>query len=115
MIRYGIIVIVGGIVLVGLSGATALAGLIIIGLGCAPVYPSIIHSTPANFGKENSQAIVGIQMASAYLGGTLMPPLFGFLADKISIGLYPLYLGFFALVMLVMSELLNRTAAKEVR
>lgn len=111
LIRSGIIIIFCGIALVGIpdgSSVAALAGLVIIGLGCAPVYPSIIHSTPSNFGKENSQAIIGIQMASAYVGSTFMPPLFGLIADKISIGLYPVYLIFFAIVMLFMSEKLNR-------
>lgn len=79
----------------------ALGGLIIIGLGCAPIYPSIIHSTPANFGAENSQAIIGVQIASAYLGSTFMPPLFGLLATHVSIGLYPVYLLLFGGLMLL--------------
>lgn len=111
LIRTGIIGIICGIVLIGIPGGNnilALIGLIIIGLGCAPVYPSVIHATPFNFGQENSQAIIGIQMASAYVGSTFMPPLFGLIADKINIGLYPLYLLFFAILMLVMSELLNK-------
>lgn len=86
----------------------ALAGLIIVGLGCAPIYPSIIHSTPANFGRDNSQAIIGIQMASAYLGSTFMPPLFGLLAAHVSIGLYPAYLLLFGALMLFMSERLRK-------
>ena len=64
------------------TNGPALVGLVIAGLGCAPIYPSIIHSTPANFGSENSQAIIGIQMASAYVGSTFMPPLFGFIAHN---------------------------------
>ena len=79
-----------------------------IGLGCAPIYPSVIHSTPHNFGEENSQAIVGIQMASAYVGSTFMPPLFGALTEVLPIGIYPLYLAVFAILMIVMSERLNR-------
>jgi len=92
--------------------AFTLAGLLIVGLGCAPVYPSVIHSTPANFGKENSQAIIGIQMASAYVGTTFMPPLFGLIAAHIHIGLYPAFLLALAVLMLCMSEKLNRTVAK---
>jgi fucose permease len=110
LIRYGIVIIMVGVVLVGLplgANILALLGLIIIGLGCAPVYPSIIHSTPSNFGKENSQAIIGIQMASAYTGSTFMPPLFGIIADYINIGAYPFYLMFFAILMLLMSERLS--------
>ncbi|MCM1188699.1 MAG: MFS transporter [bacterium] len=87
----------------------ALAGLIVVGLGCAPVYPSIIHSTPDNFGRDNSQAIIGIQMASAYVGSTFMPPLFGLLAARLTIGLYPAYLLLFGGLMLIMSERTRRS------
>ncbi|NMA67358.1 MAG: MFS transporter [Clostridiaceae bacterium] len=110
LIRFGIIIIILGVLMVGIPGGAnqlALVGLVIIGLGCAPVYPSIIHSTPANFGEENSQAIIGIQMASAYTGSTFMPPLFGFIADNINIGLYPIYLLIFAVLMITMTEWLN--------
>ena len=85
-----------------------LVGLLLVGLGCAPIYPSIIHETPRNFGAENSQAIIGIQMASAYTGITLMPPLFGFLIKYISISIYPLYLSIFLIIMLFMTERLNK-------
>ncbi|HIT53254.1 MAG TPA: MFS transporter [Candidatus Fimivicinus intestinavium] len=115
MIRIGILTAVAGILLVALPisyDAFALVGLIVVGLGCAPIYPSVIHATPANFGKENSQAIIGIQMASAYVGTTFMPPLFGLIATHIHIGLYPVYLLALAVLMLCMSERLNRTVAK---
>lgn len=78
------------------------AGFVVTGLGCAPIYPSIIHSTPDHFGKENSAGIIGIQMASAYLGSLLMPPLFGLIAEHISISLMPLYLGIFIILMVIM-------------
>ena len=81
---------------------------LIIGLGCAPVYPSIIHSTPAHFGADKSQAIIGVQMASAYIGTCTMPPLFGFLAGLTGIGLLPVYLLILLVLMSVMHELLNR-------
>ena len=103
LIRIGTLTVLAGAVLVLLPlplHFPALAGLIVIGLGCAPIYPSIIHSTPANFGAENSQAIIGVQMASAYLGSTFMPPLFGLLAAHVSIGLYPAYLLLFGGLML---------------
>lgn len=103
LIRIGILTVLAGAALVLLPlplHFPALAGLIVIGLGCAPIYPSIIHSTPANFGAENSQAIIGVQMASAYLGSTFMPPLFGLLAAHVSIGLYPAYLLLFGGLML---------------
>ncbi len=111
LIRIGLSVIALGILCVALPLGTdviALGGLVVIGFGCAPIYPSIIHSTPHNFGEENSQKIVGIQMASAYLGSTFMPPLFGALTEVLPIGVYPLYLAVFAVLMIVMSERLNR-------
>lgn len=116
LIRFGMITILVGIVMVWLPvkwNLLALLGLIVIGFGCAPVYPSLIHSTPANFGKENSQAIIGIQMASAYLGSTFMPPLFGLIANHISIGTYPFYLTCFALLMFLMFEQLTRVMARK--
>lgn len=72
--------------------AVSLAGLVIIGLGCAPIYPSIIHSTPAHFGAHRSQAVIGVQMASAYVGSMAMPPLFGLMARQITPALFPFYL-----------------------
>ena len=86
----------------------ALLGLVIIGFGCAPVYPAIIHSTPFYFGKENSQALIGIQMACAYVGSTFMPPLLGTLAARIGIWLYPVFLLVFEVLMVLTSEKLNR-------
>lgn len=109
LIRMGICVMLGGAAVLALPmGWAALAGLVIIGLGCAPVYPSIIHSTPDNFGQENSQAIIGVQMASAYAGSTFMPPLFGLIAQHISSALLPVYLLLLAVLMLVMTEALTR-------
>lgn len=111
MIRTGIIVAATGIILVALPLKTdlpSLIGLVVIGLGCAPIYPSIIHSTPSNFGAENSQAIVGIQMASAYSGSTLMPPVFGLIASNTTIALYPFYLLIFILVISFGTEVLNK-------
>lgn len=111
LIRLGGVVVIMGIALVALPTAScmpALVGLVVIGLGCAPVYPAVIHATPANFGKENSQAIIGIQMASAYVGTTFMPPVFGLIAQHVSIALYPAFLLIFVILMLAMSERMNR-------
>ena len=110
MIRLGQAIIGIGILilLLPLGAKASLAGLIIIGMGCAPVYPCIIHSTPNHFGAENSQAVIGVQMASAYIGILLMPPLFGLLADKISSGLLPVFLLILLAVMILMHEKLNR-------
>lgn len=79
-------------------------GFIVIGLGCAPIYPCIIHSTPSNFGEENSGAIIGIQMASAYVGSTFIPPLFGFLGNLIGFEIMPIYLMAFFVLMICMVE-----------
>lgn len=94
MIRLGFAFLAVGVMLVllPLGLLFTLIGLMLIGLGCAPIYPCIIHSTPEHFGTENSQAMVGVQMASAYLGNCVMPPLFGFIANRVDIGLFPLYL-----------------------
>lgn len=111
LVRIGLAVIFIGIVAVFLPlgiDAACLVGLVIIGFGCAPIYPSIIHATPSNFGEENSQAIVGIQMASAYTGSTFMPPLFGLIASHINVMFYPAFLLVFAVLMLLMTESLNR-------
>jgi fucose permease len=80
----------------------ALLGFVLVGLGCAPVYPSMIHATPAHFGRERSQAIVGVQMASAYVGTSLMPPIFGLLTRWIGTRFLPLYLGALLLLMAYM-------------
>lgn len=94
---------------------SALLGLGLIGLGCAPVYPSIIHATPAHFGQDKSQAMIGVQMAAAYAGTCLMPPLFGLVANHITVALMPLYLAALLLVMIVMHEkMLAKTAVKRV-
>ncbi|MBQ8381478.1 MAG: MFS transporter [Clostridia bacterium] len=95
------------------SPITAIVGLGLIGLGFAPIYPSIIHSTPANFGKENSEAIIGIQMASAYLGTTLMPPLFGVIADLSTIKLFPIFILGFTALMIVMVEITAKKTSSD--
>ena len=108
--RAGFVIIALGIaaVLLPLGDALALAGLVLVGLGCAPVYPCIIHATPARFGAGRSQAVIGILMAGAYLGNCLMPPLFGLIANHISIGLLPPYL----LLLLAVMALSHRQAVR---
>lgn len=113
MIRLGEVLIVIGIAVMMIPGNTFLpVGLVLIGCGCAPVYPSIIHETPKNFGVELSQAIIGIQMAAAYVGSCLVPPLFGLIADYVDIGLYPLFLLAITALMIVMAEKLHHAVAK---
>ncbi len=103
MIRLGAAIAGVGIILTAIPiKEVAIAGFVIFGLGCAPIYPCIIHSTPIRFGSERSQSIIGIQMASAYLGSTLMPPVFGLLGGGLSLHIMPLYLSLFMLLMLVM-------------
>lgn len=107
MIRLGAAIALFGAFCVFLPVRTdilTLAGFIVIGLGCAPVYPCIIHSTPSNFGAENSRAIIGIQMASAYVGSTFMPPLFGIIANHVSLKIMPFYIAAFLVLMIIMTE-----------
>lgn len=113
MVRLGQSIIVLGIMAMVLPGSNvlALAGLILIGLGCAPIYPCVIHSTPAHFGADKSQAIIGVQMAFAYIGILAMPPLFGVLASRISVALLPCYLFAILVVMVIMHELLIKKTA----
>lgn len=91
-----------------LGQQASLVGLVMIGLGCAPIYPCIIHSTPRHFGADRSQAIIGVQMASAYVGTCIMPPLFGLLARYISVALFPVFLFVVLVLMVGMFECLLR-------
>lgn len=108
MIRLGEVIIGIGVLvmLLPFGQSLSLAGLILIGLGCAPVYPCVIHSTPAHFGADKSQAIIGIQMACAYVGTCLMPPVFGLIANHITVALLPVYLLIILVLMVIMHELL---------
>jgi len=110
LIRIGQGVIALGVVimLLPLDQVASFVGLMLCGLGCAPIYPCVIHSTPDHFGEEYSQAIIGVQMASAYVGICCMPPLFGLIAGHISAALLPWYLGVILIVMFLMCERLNR-------
>ncbi|WP_026886984.1 MFS transporter [Clostridium beijerinckii] len=85
----------------------SIAALILIGFGYAPIYPSMMHETPRRFGKAASQAIMGLQIAFAYIGTTFMPPLLGFTASKTSIVIYPYFLIAYILIMLISSEKTN--------
>ena len=113
MIRIGQGMIAAGLaaMLLPLGEYAALAGLILIGLGCAPIYPSVIHSTPAHFGADKSRAIIGVEMASAYIGNCLMPPLFGWLAGKTTMALFPFYLAAVLALMVAMHETMLKRRA----
>ena len=114
LIRMGVgIIAVGiGFLFLPFHSVCAILGFILIGLGCAPIYPCIIHMTPSVFGADKSQAMIGVQMAFAYIGFLIMPPLFGFIAEHSSVSLLPLYQGFFLVPMLLMHELVIRKAKK---
>jgi len=115
LIRLGIGVILGGMFFVLLplnSYLPALIGFAIIGFGASPVYPAFIHATPENFGRENSQAIIGMLMTSAYIGSTFMPPIFGFVAERTTVSIYPFWLLILLLIALTVSEKLNKVVKK---
>lgn len=116
MILLGTGILVCGIFILCLpveSYTVAFAAFLVIGLGCAPIYLCIIHSTPYNFGAENSGAIIGIQMASAYVGSTFIPPLFGLLGNAVSFSILPVYLLGFVVLMITMVETTFRITRKE--
>ena len=110
LVRMGQAIILIGILAMFLpmGEGISIAGLILIGLGCAPIYPCILHATPEHFGAEKSQALMGVQMASAYVGICLMPPLFGLIANHISVALMPVYLLAILVLMVVMHEKMLR-------
>lgn len=110
MIRVGqLICLLGAVLLmIPFSNNFKLVGLILIGLGCAPIYPAMLHETPNKFGKDLSQEIMGIQMATAYLGSTIVPPLFGMLSKFSGFGILPGFLLIFIVVMLLSTERANK-------
>ncbi len=115
MIRLGYLLILFGLLflLLPIGGYMNPVGLLIIGLGCAPIYPAMIHQTPIRFGKENSQGLIGMQMASAYVGSTLTPPLYGALSSVTGFGSVPYVLLGLTLVMAIMAETIDRQASKK--
>ena len=114
LIRLGIGIMFAGCVLLclPLGKTAALSGLITIGIGSAPIYPSMLHATPRRFGKACSQAVIGIQMAAAYTGTCLMPAFFGILADDSHVFLLPFYLIFFLVLLTIAHERLIQKTSK---
>ena len=110
MIRIGQVICIMGAVLLALplSGSIPSLGLILIGLGCAPIYPAMLHETPNRFGKELSQGIMGIQMATAYVGSTFVPPIFGALSEVIGFSILPYFLLILMVLMLLTSERVSK-------
>ncbi|WP_336774616.1 MFS transporter [Paenibacillus sp. MMO-58] len=109
LIRGGqLIALIGALLLfLPLPEGFALAGFITVGFGLAPIYPCMLHETPVRFGKKKSQSIMGYQMAVAYTGSTLMPPLLGLLASSITIGIFPFYIVLCTAAMFLFTERLN--------
>ena len=114
MIRMGIFIILVGIILIvcNFHEISTFSGFILIGLGCAPIYPSIIHSIPKYFGVEVSGSLIGISMAGAYCGVLLMPPLFGLITQFISVSILPYYLLTFLIVLFIGHEILLKKLNK---
>ena len=115
MILLGTAISACGVAMLFIPAATniiTIIGFVVIGLGYAPIYPCIIHCAPYNFGAENSGAIIGIQMASAYVGSTFMPPLYGLLGRYIGYNIMPIYLLVFMALMVYMVEKTFRLTAK---
>ncbi|GMO51535.1 MAG: MFS transporter [Termitinemataceae bacterium] len=101
MIRFGQGIIALGVLVLflPLGNSALLPALFLIGLGCAPIFPCLLHETPQNFGEEYSSDIMGIQMASAYIGTTLMPPLFGWIASYLSFNIFPIFIGVILIIL----------------
>ena len=114
MVRLGLgVIALGLLVLLASPGANlALAGLVLTGLGCAPIYPCLVHAAPAHFGPDRSQAIIGLQTASAYVGTCLMPSLFGMLIQHLSAALLPGYLLLLLALMAAMHERLLKQVSE---
>lgn len=104
-----------GLLCVPLGVGFSLAALVLLGIGCAPIYPSLIHETPENFGPEKSQAIMGVQMGCAYIGTTCMPVVFGAITNLTGLGIYPVFLLVVLVLMIVVIESLNVDMKKENR
>ena len=107
LIRAGIFIEMIGILFIFLpfeSYIPAAVGFVVTGTGMGPVYPAIQHMAPANFGRKNSAAVIGLQMASAYIGSTFMPMVFGHIQQAVGIGIMPLYLTVFAVLNIGMLE-----------
>ena len=116
MVRLGQFVLLLGVIIILLPTSInflLVVGFLFIGLGCAPIYPSMLHSTPENFGKDVSQSIMGKQMASAYVGSTFMPPVVGFLVDNLSPKLFPFILFLILVLMFFMTERLYKFSSKK--
>lgn len=113
LIRSGQFIIgIGAVLLLISNQYVNLLGLIMIGMGCAPIYPSMLHETPARFGKNNSSKLMGVQMAFAYIGTMLVPPAIGVLSSVVGIQFYPIFIMVLLITMFVSSEKINKIVAR---
>ena len=114
LIRVGqVICIIGAFcLLLPLPIYFSLIGLLLVGLGCAPIFPCMLHETPKRFGNRASQSIMGLQMGFAYMGSTFLPPVLGFIASKTTIAIFPYFLLGCILIMFIGSEKINRFMSK---
>ncbi len=113
LVRLGQGIIIAGLLCILLpvgNNYILMMGFLLVGLGCAPIFPCAVHETPERFGKDLSQAFIGIQMAFAYMGSTIMPPILGFIAQKTTFAVYPYFLLIFLIVMFLSNEKTNRSA-----
>lgn len=114
LIRTGLLILVAGAVLLALPlpAWVSYIAFPLIGLGCAPVYPNMIHETPRRFGSASSQKVVGLQMAAAYCGSTFLPPAIGYIAGRTTLYILPFAVLLFSILMILLTERLNKMTAK---
>ena len=112
LIRLGEGIILGGIVLMLLPVPVVVnaVGFVLIGLGCAPIFPCMLHETPVRFGKQNARVIMSFQLSFSYIGCTVMPPLFGVLAERTTFLTFAPYLLGCAVLLILCTERINRVA-----
>jgi fucose permease len=110
LVRIGLLILSGGVLLLllPLPIIFTMIGMMCVGMGCAPIYPCLLHETPVRFGEERSKSLMGIQMAVAYTGSTFLPPIFGFIAGFTSVAIYPIAILIYTVIMIACSEKANR-------
>lgn len=115
LIRIGEILLALGIILIAMpiNAIASISGFLLIGLGCAPIYPCIIHMTPTLFGEDKSQAMIGVQMACAYTGSCIVPPLFGLIANATTFLVMPIFMSVFAICMIIMHEVVVKKTSRD--
>jgi fucose permease len=117
MVRLSYMVLAAGIALtfLPLGNTGHWVGFFLLGAGCAPIFPSLLHLTPTRFGRDHSQTLVGVQIASAFFGATISPALFGMLAGRVGFGCFPIFLGAVLILFVLLTENLNGKMTAEVR